>query len=227
MATNIVDRSLKLCARLSTYSAEQLKFECATCYTYQLVDCDCVFCSARLDNSDPCSRDYRILLVYVDGAVPRNGYADATAGIGIVTGSTPDQRWSIPITQDIDPISPRTNQRAELLAAIYGVKVIKSEISAIDMRYARHRPKDKRPRVVLMTDSTYVQKGVTEWLPKWKANGWRGSKGKEPSNLDLFQRLDHMITTLEKAGILCGIHLIERYYNREADALAKQAARTR
>ena len=36
----------------------------------------------------------------------------------------------------------------------------------------------KRPLPVeLMTDSVYVGKGMTEWMPKWKANGWRRKEG--------------------------------------------------
>ncbi len=40
------------------------------------------------------------------------------------------------------------------------------------------------------TDSEYVRKGITEWIHKWKVNGWR-TAGKEPvKNADLWQALD-------------------------------------
>jgi ribonuclease HI len=55
----------------------------------------------------------------------------------------------------------------------------------------------KRPtRVEIMTDSTYVGKGLSEWLPKWKANGWRrreGDQWKPVKNEDLWRRLDELI----------------------------------
>ena len=49
----------------------------------------------------------------------------------------------------------------------------------------------KRPmQVDLYTDSTYVMKGVTEWMPRWKVNGWRTAAKKPVQNQDLWQALD-------------------------------------
>src|SRR5438552_3247692 len=53
-----------------------------------------------------------------------------------------------------------TNNRMELTAAIEGLAALK-----------------RRCHVVLVTDSQYVGKGVSEWLPKWKKNGWRRREG--------------------------------------------------
>lgn len=65
-----------------------------------------------------------------------------------------------------------TNNRMELTAAIAALEAL------------------KRPcRVILHTDSEYVKKGVTEWLPDWKRRGWR-RKGGPILNLDLWRRLD-------------------------------------
>jgi ribonuclease HI len=54
-----------------------------------------------------------------------------------------------------------------------------------------------RPSTVeLLTDSVYVGKGLTEWMPKWKANGWRRREGKrwaEVKNEDLWRKLDELI----------------------------------
>lgn len=65
-----------------------------------------------------------------------------------------------------------TNNRMELLAAIGALEAL------------------TRPcRVVLTTDSRYVMQGIEEWVPKWRANGWR-TAGKQPvKNQDLWQRL--------------------------------------
>ena len=49
-----------------------------------------------------------------------------------------------------------------------------------------------------MTDSVYVGKGLAEWMPKWKANGWRrreGTQWTEVKNEDLWRRLDELIAT--------------------------------
>lgn len=72
-----------------------------------------------------------------------------------------------------------TNNRMELTGAIEGLSFL------------------KRPcRVRLVTDSQYVGKGLAEWLPKWKAQGWRRKEGKtfKPIvNEDLWRRLDALL----------------------------------
>ena len=66
-----------------------------------------------------------------------------------------------------------TNNRMDLMAAIRGLEEL------------------KRPcAVVLYTDSTYVQKGITEWLPGWKARGWKTADKKPVKNDDLWKRLE-------------------------------------
>jgi len=72
-----------------------------------------------------------------------------------------------------------TNNRMELTAVVEGLAVLK-------------RPSE----VELFTDSVYVGKGMSEWMPKWKANGWRRKeKGKwaEVKNVDLWQKLDALL----------------------------------
>jgi ribonuclease HI len=66
-----------------------------------------------------------------------------------------------------------TNNRMELTAAIGGLKALK-----------------RRCAVRLYTDSKYVLQGVTEWLPKWKAHGWRTAARKPVKNQDLWEELD-------------------------------------
>jgi ribonuclease HI len=72
-----------------------------------------------------------------------------------------------------------TNNKMELSAVIYGLEKLK-----------------KRCQVELFTDSQYVGKGLSEWMPKWKANGWRRKEGKtfKPvANEELWKRLDALI----------------------------------
>ena len=68
-----------------------------------------------------------------------------------------------------------TNNRMELQAAIEGLAALK-----------------RRCRVSLTTDSQYVRTGITEWLPRWKANGWRTSAKKPVKNADLWVTLDEL-----------------------------------
>ncbi len=69
-----------------------------------------------------------------------------------------------------------TNNRMELLAVIRALEAL------------------KRPgcRVVLYSDSRYVLSGMTEWLPGWKARGWKTSAKKPVLNAELWQRLDEL-----------------------------------
>ena len=65
-----------------------------------------------------------------------------------------------------------TNNRMELMAVIQGLESL------------------KRPcRVRISVDSQYVLKGITEWLPGWKARGWK-RKGGPIENLELWQKLE-------------------------------------
>lgn len=65
-----------------------------------------------------------------------------------------------------------TNNRMELMAAIEGLKAL------------------KRPcEVLVVTDSTYVMKGITEWLPNWIRKGWRTASNSPVKNADLWQQL--------------------------------------
>jgi ribonuclease HI len=66
-----------------------------------------------------------------------------------------------------------TNNRMELMAAIMALQHL------------------KRPcKVVLTTDSEYVRKGISEWLPNWKRRGWKTAARQPVKNADLWQQLD-------------------------------------
>lgn len=75
--------------------------------------------------------------------------------------------------------SVSTNNRMELTAVVRGLEALK-----------------KSCRVELFTDSVYVGKGMSEWMPKWKANGWkRRERGqlKPVKNEDLWRQLDQQL----------------------------------
>ncbi|MFD9889973.1 ribonuclease HI [Amycolatopsis sp. NPDC059027] len=66
-----------------------------------------------------------------------------------------------------------TNNRMELMAPIRALESL------------------KRPSVVrVFTDSTYVRNGVTQWMIRWKGNGWLTQARQPVKNADLWQRLD-------------------------------------
>ena len=72
-----------------------------------------------------------------------------------------------------------TNNRMELQAVVEGLSRLKRPV-----------------RVELFTDSVYVGKGMTEWMPKWKQNGWQRkerSKLVPVKNVALWQQLDQLL----------------------------------
>ena len=68
-----------------------------------------------------------------------------------------------------------TNNRMELTAVIEALRALK-----------------RRSTVEVYTDSQYVQKGISEWLPGWKARGWKTADKKPVKNADLWQVLEEL-----------------------------------
>tara|TARA_B110000046_G_scaffold183159_1_gene218678 strand:+ start:2772 stop:3203 length:432 start_codon:yes stop_codon:yes gene_type:complete len=69
-----------------------------------------------------------------------------------------------------------TNNRMELSAVIEGLAAL------------------KRPcEVTVTSDSTYVLKGIQEWMPNWKKRGWKTASKQPVKNVDLWQKLDAVI----------------------------------
>lgn len=103
-----------------------------------------------------------------------------------------------------------TNNRMELRAAIEALQTLK-EPAEVD----------------LYTDSAYLKRGVTEWLPRWKEQGWRRKEGKrwKPlANADLWQNLAELLS-LHRVGF----HWVEGHSghpeNERANALARESMR--
>lgn len=48
--------------------------------------------------------------------------------------------------------------------------------------------------VILHTDSQYVMKGITEWMPQWIRRGWKTADKKPVKNVDLWQQMDKEVT---------------------------------
>jgi ribonuclease HI len=99
-----------------------------------------------------------------------------------------------------------TNNRMELMAAICALEAL-----------------DRPSRVRVHTDSTYVKNGITEWIGRWKKNGWRTAARKPVANVDLWQRLEAALGEHEVSW-----HWIRGHTghpeNERADALAGAAA---
>lgn len=105
-----------------------------------------------------------MIKIYTDGACKGN------PGVG---------GWGVLILQDDKNIelfggeNETTNNRMELMAVIMALK----EMSPSE-------------ELTIYTDSTYVQKGISEWIKNWKLNNWRSSSKKPVKNKDLWMQLD-------------------------------------
>ena len=98
-----------------------------------------------------------------------------------------------------------TNNRMELTAVIRALEALKRSV-----------------RARVYTDSEYVRRGMTEWLPAWQARGWRTADRRSVKNRDLWQRLAE----------LAALHRIEWHWvpghagvpgNERVDRLANEA----
>ena len=104
-----------------------------------------------------------MIKIYTDGACKGN------PGVG---------GWGAIIMQDEKNIelfggeNETTNNRMELMAVIMALKEISSNLE-----------------LTIYTDSTYVQKGISEWIKNWKVNNWRSSSKKPVKNKDLWIEL--------------------------------------
>lgn len=101
--------------------------------------------------------------IYADGACSGN---PGVGGFGAVLKSG----GKLKELSGRDPMT--TNNRMELMGVIFALEALK-----------------KPCKVRVTTDSTYVMKGMTEWIGTWIRNNWRNSQKKEVLNRDLWERL--------------------------------------
>jgi len=108
--------------------------------------------------------------IYTDGGCEPNPGVGGWAAVLLYESTRKEITGSDPDT---------TNNRMEMTAALRALESLKESC-----------------RVILFTDSEYLKRGITEWLPKWKKNRW-SRKGGSLKNVDLWQELDDAITRHE------------------------------
>lgn len=113
------------------------------------------------------------VIVHTDGACQNNPGPGGWAAVLRYGGNVKELKGAEPAT---------TNNRMELQAAL-------AALSALKQRCA----------VEIFTDSKYLRDGITRWLARWKANGWRTVERTPVKNQDLWQQLDE----------LCARHQVE------------------
>lgn len=78
--------------------------------------------------------------------------------------------------------------------------------------------------VVIITDSTYVVRGITDWVSKWKARQWTKATGEEVANKDLWKRLLRLVNAQAERGCDVRFWHIDREANARAENCAKLGA---
>ncbi len=142
---------------------------------------------------------------YTDGAAKGNGSVGCKGGYGIfiIHPCGKQERFCGGMTNT-------TNNEQELLAVL----------KALTYLTRADQPKTK---IEILMDSTYVLKGITEWMPNWVKKGWRTASGSPVKNVSLWQaisRLDLSNVIFTKVKGHSG-----DVGNEEADRLANCGAR--
>ena len=137
--------------------------------------------------------------LYTDGSCLNNPGPGGWAAVLIWQETVKELSAAVPDT---------TNNRMEIQAVIEGLNAL------------------KRPmHVELYTDSKYVMNGVTDWMPRWKRNGWKTAAKKPVANQDLWQALDAALAPHTVAW-----HWVKGHdgnpMNERCDVLARTAAET-
>ena len=147
------------------------------------------------------------IVVYTDGSSLGNGQAGAVGGVGVYFGPKDPRNVSEALRG-----TKQTNQRAELTAVA----------RALD-----HIPIDRDTLIV--TDSYYSIRCLTEWFPKWEMNNWKSSSGKDVENKDLIEPIIARIREREMCRAKTNFKWIKGHGadpgNVAADSLAVQGSR--
>lgn len=140
--------------------------------------------------------------VYTDGGCRPNPGPGGWGAVILTSGAT--SGGSAPVRlKGGEPDA--TNNRMELRAAIEALRHL-----------------DRPHRVDLYTDSTYLRKGVTEWLEGWRQRGWSTSQRTAVKNQDLWQELSSQTERHQVRWHWTKGHAGNRW-NEEADRLAGSA----
>ncbi len=135
------------------------------------------------------------IIVYTDGACSGNPGPGGFAAILLYK----ERKKIISGFEEIT-----TNNRMELKAVIEALKAIKN----------------KNIPIVIYTDSSYVQKGLTQWIENWKKRNWKKVK-----NIELWKELDALVRKFKNLEIKHIKGHSGDKYNELADSIARREIR--
>lgn len=135
--------------------------------------------------------------IYTDGACEPNPGAGGWAALLLFGRHAKELVGAEPTT---------TNNRMELTASVRALSSLTQPC-----------------RVDIYTDSEYLRRGITEWLPDWQRRGWK-RKGGKLANIDLWQALEAALEEHQISWHWVRGHAGDRY-NQRVDSLARKAMR--
>jgi ribonuclease HI len=138
----------------------------------------------------------KIIEIYTDGACSGNPGPGGWGAILRWNGHEKEMSGGDPET---------TNNRMEMMAVVKALEALKGA-----------------SKVHIHTDSKYVMDGVNEWMPGWKARGWKTAAKKPVKNQDLWQQIDDLISKHDVTFFWVKGHA-GHPENERADALAVAA----
>ena len=118
--------------------------------------------------------DFDSTLIFSDGACTGNPGPGGWATIVVTPEGT--------VTEYGGREAPTTNNRMEMRGALEGLR---------NLRAPYPHP------IVVYTDSTYVIRGITQWIWGWRTRGWKNAEGKDVSNRDLWEELSRELLRLK------------------------------
>ena len=132
--------------------------------------------------------------IYTDGACRGNPGPGGWGAILVYNGREKELSGGEPMT---------TNNRMELMAAIAGMEALREPCE-----------------IVLTSDSKYLTDAINKgWLASWKKNGWRKADKSAVLNVELWQRIDKLLSIHDVSFVWVHGHT-GHPYNERCDALA-------
>lgn len=116
------------------------------------------------------------IVIFADGACSGN---PGPGGFGTVVATPAGE-----VTELGGGSDPTTNNKMELMAAIAGLEYLRTTAGL----------------VWLYTDSTYVIRGITQWIFAWRTRGWKTAEGADVTNRDLWERLFAAVMSRKSLG---------------------------
>lgn len=118
------------------------------------------------------------VLIFTDGACTGNPGPGGWASIVSLPDGT---------VRELGGAAPQTtNNRMELSATIHALAILEPQ---------------NPYKITLYTDSTYVIRGITQWIWGWRAKGWKSAEGKDVANRELWEELLRQVTRLKPATV--------------------------